>query len=145
MLLQQIVETLDLELDRLYRLREIVSGLSQSTVLRDLSASLAASNAAADLPVEPVGPSRTTGQSPKVSRRAASRRQTRTKPDPAPAQKLALAGVIPNAPVVVSAATVAKEHAAKELARAQLKIVKPEADPGTLGSMIRALGLDRTA
>ena len=132
MRLQQIVEILDAELDRLSRLREIVAGLTGSLVVlsepEDTVAEMriAASQEKAEAP-RPEPKQRRVRRAPAV-KRAVAEKETR-----------ALSASIPKAPVVVSAAVVQKEHAAKVLGHAARKQAETRPEPGSLGSMIRAL------
>ncbi len=138
MLLQQIVATLDGELQRLLSLREIVSGLAGPSVLE-----LQASNE----PVEEAKPAPANGTPAKQERprrvlkpRSGDRKLSvkRAKPQP---EATALTGAIPATPVVVTAEALAKEGARLQKRSAEKK-VEPAAAPGTLGLMIRALRLE---
>ena len=137
MLLQQIVETLDAELDRLHQLRSIVAEISApvSFPMEAVPESVAPPLAVAveALPDAPA----LAGGSPRRKLAGAPRGR------PAAKRKLAveasaLNGSIPAGPVVVNAASVAQFHAAKQAAKV---LAKPAEPVGTLGSMIRALHL----
>ncbi len=148
MLLQQIVETLDVELDRLTRLRVIVASLGGTLNLEvgetaypseDVSSKEAA-GAVKPIAVAAPVPARVPR---KRATKAAAPPRTRAHAGGAAVQKpKALSGPIPAGPVVVNAATLAREVAAKRAAKAEVKEVASH-PPGSLGSMIRALKLDR--
>lgn len=137
MLLQGIVETLDAELDRLHRLRAIVAEISVplATDLNPPVASAPAPKALQKPGTEVLGKA---PEGPRQKGAAVSRARTDAKQQVREAS--ALNGSIPVGPVVVNAAAVAKYHAAKQVAKSARKPAEPT---GTLGSMIRALHLDR--
>ena len=127
MLLQQIVERLDAELDRLERLRKIIAGLKGSPAL-----------VAPFIEVEQAVPPELTTAEVKVQHIPPRLpREGRRKPRAPLGEKSqgALTSSIPARPVVVSPDALAKETAAKKHAP-----VEPKVFAGTLGAMIRALG-----
>lgn len=157
MLLQQIVELLDTELERLTELRSILSGLN-GTVATQIDEPLALVIEAAAL--EPVK-KRIKEPAHKESVKESTGAEIVANPKPAPPKRVgrprkapersaravaheqtALNGSIPRGPVVVSPAVLAKEHAAKRDSRETTRHREPEPAKGTLGSMIRALHLD---
>ena len=126
-MLQQIIETLDQELLRLGRLREIIAALAHTPELFRPDTQPAEAQE-----VEPeAAPVRVLRVRQRLQRggRVARREKVSEKP------RTALTSAIPTGPVVVSASAVAKEHAAKKLARE----AAPKVEEGTLGAMIRAL------
>lgn len=127
MLLRQIVERLDEELGRLRRLREIVAELEPR-------ATFSIAGAAVDEPT-PIEAKSDAVTEPRVRRIVSREPRAERRVKVAEKPQTALTSAIPAGPVVVSAATVAKENAAKKLAQ---KIV-PKVEEGTLGAMIRAL------
>src|SRR5579875_739530 len=126
MLLQQIVEKLDRELNRLYRLREIVAGLKQAAPL--------VFELPEQLPAEPAEASTVVKQAAKRVRRTFSDRApvARRKIDSTKPQT-ALSGPIPPGPVVVPAAIVAERMASRKSVPSEPRPVE-----GSLGAMIRA-------
>ncbi len=157
MLLQQIVEALDGELDRLYRLRAVlveIDGPLNFPFVGAEPVSNEPASSASDPSVDslvtaaPVRIRRAkVGKEAKASKAVArfARSPSRTPANRLrPKEKTALKGSVPTGPVVVSASALAKEHAARQ---GQHVAVKPTPPPpaGSLGSMIRALRLDGTA
>lgn len=135
MLLQQIVEKLDQELGRLHRLREIVAGLAHGPRLEDPVAELVGETAAEEV-AKTVPTVRNAEPKPRARRGFGLRVQAPKRQNGVERPASALTSAIPAGPVVVSAATVAKQIAAKEQVR---EATKPVVE-GTLGAMIRALG-----
>ena len=129
MLLQQIVEKLDAELDRLQRLREILAGLRGSPPF--VLPSIAAAAEVVEVTPAPME-IEVKRLPPRAARGGGGTRRAR----PVTKAHTALTSAIPARPVVVSADALAKENAAKREARP----VKPKVVEGTLGAMIRALG-----
>ena len=127
MLLQNIVEKLDAELDRLQRLRDIIAGLRGAPALVASLAAAADVAEPAQVAVE-VQVQHIPAHMPREGRRMRSR--VVEKPH------TALTSAIPARPVVVSADALARENAAKKEAQP----VRPKVVEGTLGAMIRALG-----
>ena len=141
MLLQHIVDALDTELNRLNQLREIVAGLTGSAVFA-LPEPVAQEE---EEPVAAVEPSEAAPKARKqrtAPRPAGARRGPITRRSKTPAEPTALTKVTPAAPVVVSAAALAKESE-----RLQRRVVEkvPKPAVGSLGSMIRALELQANA
>ncbi len=136
MLLQEIVEGLDAELERLQRLRAIVAGLKRSPakLVEGTPVLRVSVDEAGDADRSQVVVVRKLKQ--KMPRRAAVRVPRLPK-----TEKTALNGTIPKGPIVVSAAQ-AREQAAKSKVRMVAKKAEPAHEPGTLGSMIRALRLE---
>ena len=127
MLLQNIVEKLDAELDRLQRLRDIIAGLRGGPALvptLDAAEDVAEpARVPAEVQVQHI-PARVPREGRRMRLRMAEKPHT------------ALTSAIPARPVVVLADALAKENAAKKEAHP----VRPKAVEGTLGAMIRALG-----
>ena len=137
MLLQQIVATLDEELNRLSQLRKIVSGLAGSSVALLAGPALPPAHevlddGGIDAPAAPA-------EMP-VQRVPARERRTRTVRSKTQPEPRALTAAIPAAPVVVTAKALAERNATARV-RAE-KHEQPAPAPGTLGSMIRALRLE---
>jgi hypothetical protein len=133
MLLQFIVETLDKELDRLQRLREVVVGLQRPSVL-DLAASVEELPAPEPVQAEPRKGRPRAAREPRVR---AVRARRATAPEPT-----ALAGTIPTGPIVVSPKALAEQHSRRAVVERR---PEPKPEPGSLGSMIRALHLDASS
>lgn len=153
MLLQQIVEALDGELDRLYQLRAVLDAIDGPLNVPPVDAEpvpdepvLSLSDRSVQLPVKTAAVrSRKVRAVPGVPRVAKTAKPVSRVPAARlrPKEKTALKGPVPTGPVVVSASALAKEHAAK---REHVPVKRAPAPPvGSLGSMIRALRLDGTA
>ncbi len=146
MLLQQIVFTLDAELEKLRSLRSIVSGLSSSGY-DDLEGQRGRSTQET-LTAEAVPP-HTTAQPQTVTRlkprRAPVRRGPRAKTPAAPSHALAAGRTLPSAPVVVKRDALLSEQARRLQVREAPKRAEPKEELGSLGAMIRALRPGATA
>lgn len=141
MLLQRILALFDEELDRLGRLRGIVSDLAGPSIVASRLQS----------PTELAELSAVASEASPALQRA-ERTQVRTARKPRRAkiseakqahEPTALGGAIPSAPVVVSAEALARAGVGSR--RAAAKSSTPTPAPGTLGSMIRALRLEASS
>lgn len=145
MLLQEIVEAFDAELDKLYKLRAIISDLAGDAeveaILPDATDSLELQSSSEIEEITAAPKKRTRGP------RLASAMRVRKKPleKPQAVEPTPLSGPIPKGPVVVMPAALARELAAKSTQRSSRADAEPVPEPGTLGSMIRALHLERLA
>lgn len=138
MLLQQIVALFDGELERLSRLREIVSGLAGPSVLELRASEQAPSAQIETLESEP-SPAIEKAKPARVKTVPKERKATTPRAKVLP-EATALSGAIPKAPVVVTAEALARETArARPISK---KEITPRPEPGSLGSMIRALRLE---
>ena len=137
MLLQQIVATLDGELERLLSLRKIVSGLAGASVLETkVELELPVSTRDEPKRTTPVKKMRPAREGKAVPRERPASVRPRRQPE-----TTALRGSIPAAPVVVTAEALAREGARLKQQTSR-KQAEPTPAPGSLGSMIRALRLD---
>ncbi len=145
MLLQHIVETLDAELDRLYHLRQIVAEISAPFAFEVDNAPLAVLAPVADEPEAPPPSPATVPKAPrKVARKARAAAERVSKPKRRSAGEITpLKGTIPAGPVVVSPAALKQEHAARKASQPERPQARAQEPRGSLGSMIRALRLDR--
>ena len=127
-----------MELDRLGRLRAMVAGLSGPSVVTEQrqAKALAAVAMAAASEEQVREPKREPTRKPRQARVKRSPAVKRVALDKA---QRALTGTIPKAPVVVPAAVLQKEHAAKLQGHNERKQAEERPEPGSLGSMIRAL------
>lgn len=142
--MQQIVETLDAELDRLHQLRAIVSEISVPVALGLEETSEPHTSDVTPDPEQASHPAiqaeETQAGKTRTRKLAGAPRSRVTTKRKNAVEASALSGTIPAGPVVVNAASVAKYHATKQAGKAPAK----QADPvGTLGSMIRALHLEQ--
>ena len=142
MLLKNIVARLDAELERLEALRGIIAGLAQSR-LPDLPLVSPSeredmrTHTVTEIPGEapPLLPTILAPVKPRVPR------AVHRKPS---AEKRALQSAIPSTPVVVSAATLAREREMRPAAPAPRKpepvrVAKPADEGPSLGALIRAM------
>lgn len=141
MLLQQIVELFDEELERLQQLRTIVAGLAGPSILEEREQNAPVREEALapkrDAVHNATEPATRRKKEPARERKVADRRAK------APHEPNALQGTIPKVPVVVSAEALAREKG--RAVRAPRETSTPPPQPGTLGSMIRALRLEATS
>ncbi len=142
MLLKNIIARLDAELERLEALREIVSGLAQSR-LPDLP--LISPSERENMRTHTVTES--SGEAPTLLPtilapvKPRMPRAVHRKPL---AEKRALQSAIPSAPVVVSAATLAREREMRPATPAPrrpepVRLAKPVEEGPSLGALIRAM------
>lgn len=146
MLLQEIVDAFDTELSKLYKLRAIIAGLLGNPG-RDRVPSSATESVPDQLPVSAVTEAATErkprARRPRLARVAKER--TRAPKRQQPTEHTPLSGPIPRGPVVVMPAALARELAAKTSQRPAKAEFERVPEPGSLGSMIRALHLERLA
>lgn len=144
MLLQQIVEKLDAELDRLRAIREIVSRLQSEPVVLIPDPIVVEAAAPEELPQAPAAEPESAPKRPRVAKKATAKLTPRSTGrrgrGPAP-EAHALAKAIPAGPVVVSAAALAKERQARTNRPAEYSDVPARPEPGSLGALIRSMEL----